>query len=40
MDNNYYVGMTNEEVIKFITKQGTLETPSDCPQKITGLLVH
>ena len=29
-----YVGMTNEEVIKFVTKQGTLEPPSDCPQKV------
>ena len=30
--------MTNEEVIKFITKQGTLEPPSGCPQKITGYI--
>ena len=29
-----YVGMTNEEVIKFVTKQGTLEPPSGCPQKV------
>ena len=29
-----YVGMTNEEVIKFVTKQGTLEPPSSCPQKV------
>ena len=29
-----YVGMTNEEVIKFVTKQETLEPPSGCPQKV------
>ena len=29
-----YVGMTNEEVIKFVTKQGTLDPPSDCPQEV------
>ena len=29
-----YVGMTNEEVVKFVTKQGTLEPPSGCPQKV------
>ena len=34
-----YVGMSNEEVIKFITKQGTLEPPSGCPQKVTGLMI-
>ena len=33
-----YVGMTNEEVIKFITKQGTLEPPSGCPQKVASEL--
>ena len=31
-----YVGMTNEEVIKFITKQGTIEPPSGCPQKVAS----
>ena len=35
-----YVGMTNEEVIKFITKQGTLEPPSGCPQKVTGYIIN
>ena len=34
-----YVGMTNEEVIKFVTKQGTLEPPSGCPQKVTGYMI-
>ena len=34
-----YVGMTNEEVIKFVTKQGTLEPPSGCPQKVTGYII-
>ena len=31
-----YVGMTNEEVINFVTKQGTLEPPSGCPQKVVS----
>ena len=36
-----YVGMTNEEVINFIaTKQGTLEPPSGCPQKVTSQLFY
>ena len=34
-----YVGMTNEEVIKFVTKQGTLEPPSGCPQNVTGYII-
>lgn len=29
-----YFGLTNEEVIKFVAKQGTLEPPNDCPQKV------
>ena len=34
-----YVGMTNEEVIKFVTKQGTLEPPSGCPQKVVSYAI-
>ena len=34
-----YVGMTNEEVIKFVIKQGTLEPPSGCPQKVNGYII-
>ena len=34
-----YVGMTNEEVIKFVTKQGILEPPSGCPQKVNGYII-
>ena len=34
-----YVGMTNEEVIKFVAKQGTLEPPSGCPQNVTGYII-
>ena len=35
-----YVGMTNEEVINLVTKQGTLEAPSGCPQKVVNYLLQ
>jgi len=31
-----YVGMSNAEVVNFITSQGTLEPPSGCPQKVVN----
>ena len=29
-----YVGLTNEEVISSVTKQGTLEPPTGCPPQV------
>ncbi|XP_065905859.1 muscle, skeletal receptor tyrosine-protein kinase-like isoform X2 [Dysidea avara] len=35
-----YVGLTNEEVISSVTKQGTLEPPTGCPPQVTKVMTQ